>query len=172
MVEGSSFAPLMAPLGELLKKFGLTLAVAESCSGGLLAATLTDLPGASDVFLGGFVTYTYAAKTGLLGIPGAVLESHGAVSEKVAGLMAEAARLRLGADLGLGITGVAGPGRQEGKPVGLIYVAASLADMLEVRELRLGTGRASNRIAAVEGAIALGTEVVSANRESNNRSVR
>ena len=119
MVEGSSFAPLMAPLGRKLQEAKLTVAVAESCTGGLLAAMLTDLPEASSVFLGGFITYTYEAKERLLGIPRSLLEEQGAVSEEVARLMAAAAREKVGADLGLSITCIAGPGEQEGKPGGI-----------------------------------------------------
>ncbi|HEX6547422.1 MAG TPA: CinA family protein [Candidatus Dormibacteraeota bacterium] len=155
MVEGSSFAPLMAPLGEQLKRRGWKVAVAESCTGGLLGATLTDLEGAADVFAGGIITYDYDAKERLLGIPRALLEARGAVSREVAALMAEAVRDRLEADLGLSVTGVAGPTPEEGKPVGLIYVAAACCGRTEVRELRLGEGRASNRIGAVEHAIEL-----------------
>lgn len=160
MVEGSSFAPLMAPLGERLRSENLKVAVAESCTGGLLAATLTDLPGASDVFLGAAITYTYEAKERMLGIPRALLEERGAVSEEVALLMARRIREQLGADLGLSVTGVAGPNVQEGKPVGLIYVAASTAERSQVRELHLGGGRASNRLAAVEQAVDLGLQLL------------
>lgn len=160
MVEGSSFAPLMAPLGGKLQEAKLTVAVAESCTGGLLAAMLTDLPEASSVFLGGFITYTYEAKERLLGIPRSLLEEQGAVSEEVARLMAAAAREKVGADLGLSITCIAGPGEQEGKPAGFGYVGASTAGAADVRELHLGEGRASNRVAAVEAAVALGLEAL------------
>jgi nicotinamide-nucleotide amidase len=162
LVEGSSFAPLMAPLGERLKAVKGTVSVAESCTGGLLGATLTDLPGASEVFEGGFLTYTYDAKERLLGIPRALLEERGAVSREVAALMAEAARERFGTTLGLSVTGVAGPDDQEGKPVGLIYVGAAVVGRTEVREHRFGGGRASNRVAAVEAAIDLGVELLGA----------
>lgn len=160
MVEGSSFAPLMAPLGERLKQQQGTVAVAESCTGGLLGATLTDLPGASDVFVGGFITYTREAKARSLGIDCGLLDRCGAVSEPVAREMAEQARLRLGATLGLSVTGVAGPSEEEGKPVGLVYVGAAVEGRTEVRELRLGSGRASNRVGAVEAAIDLGLSVL------------
>lgn len=152
----------MSPLAQRLRERDLRVAVAESCTGGLLAAMLTDLPEASAVFLGGFVTYTWDAKERLLGIPHALLEDVGAVSAQVAHLMAEAARLRVGADLGLSVTCVAGPGGQEGKPPGLGYVGASTAQETKVRELRLGAGRASNRVAAVEAAVQLGLDVLDA----------
>ena len=135
-----------------------TVAVAESCTGGLLGATLTDLPGASGVFAGGVITYNYDAKCRLLGVPRELLERVGAVSEEVARKMADGIRERLGATLGLSVTGVAGPTEEEGKPVGLIYVAAAVEGRTEVRETRFGSGRASNRIAAVEAAIGLGLE--------------
>lgn len=160
MVEGSSFAPFVAPLGERLRQSQSTVAVAESCTGGLVGAELTDLPGASDVFLGGTITYTYDAKTRLLGIPTDLLERLGAVSEEVARLMAEGVRERLGATLGLSVTGVAGPNEQEGKPAGLVYVGAAIDGRTEVREHRFAGGRASNRVAAVEAVIGLGLEVL------------
>ena len=160
MVEGSSFAPLMSPLGRRLQEMKQRVAVAESCTGGLLAAMLTDLPEASQVFLGGFITYTYEAKERLLGIPRTLLDDKGAVSEEVARLMAEAARDRVGAGLGLSITCIAGPGQQEGKPAGLGYVAASTSRRTLVRQLHLGEGRASNRVAAVEAAVQLGIEAL------------
>jgi PncC family amidohydrolase len=150
----------MAPLGERLRSANLTVAVAESCTGGLLAATLTDLPGASDVFVGGAITYTYEAKERILGISRALLEEKGAVSAEVAVEMARRVREQLGADLGLAVTGVAGPNSQEGKPVGLVYVAATGPERTEVRELHLQGGRASNRLAAVEQAVDLGLELL------------
>jgi PncC family amidohydrolase len=162
VVEGSSFAPLMEPLSERLKEMRLKVAVAESCTGGLLGAMLSDLAGASEVFLGGFITYTDDAKVALLGIPPSLLESDGAVSAEVARMMAEAARVQLKAGLGLSITCIAGPGEEEGKPAGLGYVAASIEEGIIVRELHLGTGRASNRVAAVEAALQLGIDILEA----------
>jgi PncC family amidohydrolase len=150
----------MAPLGQKLQQAELSVAVAESCTGGLLAAMLTDLPEASSVFLGGFITYTYAAKERLLGIPRQLLEEKGAVSDEVARLMAEAAREKVAADLGLSITCIAGPGEQEGKPAGFGYVGASTRRGTWVRELHLGEGRASNRVAAVEAAVQLAIEAL------------
>jgi nicotinamide-nucleotide amidase len=107
-----------------LQKKGLTLALAESCTGGLLAARLTDLPGASAVLQGGVVAYANAAKTALLGVPEALLGSHGAVSESVALAMARGVRERLGAKVGVAATGIAGPdGGSPEKPVGTVCFA-------------------------------------------------
>lgn len=111
-------------VGELLTERGMTVAVAESCTGGLIAERITDNPGSSAYFLGGIVAYANAAKTDLLGVPEAVLAKHGAVSDPVVRLMAEGVRKRLGADIGVATTGISGPdGGSESKPVGLVHVA-------------------------------------------------
>jgi nicotinamide-nucleotide amidase len=112
-----------------LRNAGKTLAVAESCTGGHLSDRLTDVPGASEVFLRGWITYSNAAKRSCLGVPGDLLNAHGAVSETVAKAMAEGARQRAGADYALAITGIAGPtGATEGKPVGTVFVALAKAE--------------------------------------------
>jgi nicotinamide-nucleotide amidase len=114
-------------VGELLKWRGYTLATAESCTGGLLAGRLTEVPGSSDYFLQGVVSYSNEAKKDLLGVPKKLIEQHGAVSEEVANAMAVGIRKRANATFGIGITGIAGPGGgSEEKPVGLVYIA--LAD--------------------------------------------
>jgi len=110
-----------ARLGALLKAQGLTLAVMESCTGGLLASTLTDVPGSSHYFVGGVVSYSTEVKTAM-GVDPALVAEHGVVSPQVAEAMARAVRERLGADLGIGITGVAGPDPHEGKPPGLVHI--------------------------------------------------
>ena len=118
-----------------LRSRALTLAVAESCTGGLLGARITARPGSSDYFLGGVVSYANEAKTGLLHVPAGMLAQYGAVSEEVAGAMAEGARDALGADYALSITGVAGPdGGTPEKPVGLVYVACAGPEGTNVRE--------------------------------------
>ena len=110
---------------ELLREQGLSLAAAESCTGGLVGARLTDVPGSSDVFLGSVVAYSNEAKAGLLGVPAELIDVHGAVSAETAAAMAAGARERLGADVAVAVTGIAGPGgASEEKPVGLVYVHA------------------------------------------------
>jgi nicotinamide-nucleotide amidase len=109
---------------DLLRERGLTLALAESCTGGLLSARLTDVPGASAVLERGFVTYANRAKVEEIGVPPSILEQHGAVSEETAAAMAAGAARTAGVDVGVGITGIAGPeGGTPDKPVGLVYVA-------------------------------------------------
>lgn len=111
----------------LLAGSGMTVATAESCTGGLIASRITDVPGASAVFMRGFVTYSNEAKSDLLGVDAALLEEHGAVSEPVAKAMAEGARSRAGADFGVGVTGIAGPGGGTAeKPVGLVFIAIAV----------------------------------------------
>jgi nicotinamide-nucleotide amidase len=105
--------------------WGLRLATAESCTAGMIAAALTDPPGASDIFDCGFVTYSNAAKTRMLGVRPETLASHGAVSEQVACEMAEGARARAGVALAIAVTGIAGPGGSEHKPEGRVCFALS-----------------------------------------------
>jgi nicotinamide-nucleotide amidase len=113
-----------AVVGGLLRQAGLTLTTAESCTGGLVAERLTRIPGSSDYFLGGAVTYTNELKIRQLGVPPELLAAHGAVSEPVARAMAEGVRRALGSDFGIGITGVAGPGGGSAeKPVGTVHIA-------------------------------------------------
>ncbi len=124
-------------LGELLLARGITVATAESCTGGLLAQRLTQLPGISAIFGWGFVTYANAAKQGLLGVEPALLESHGAVSLPVAEAMARGAAQRSGARLAISITGVAGPdGGTEAKPVGLVCFGTSFDGLVQSTERR------------------------------------
>ena len=106
-----------------LRESGRKLAVAESCTGGLLSHRLTNAPGASAVFVAGLATYAYSAKTGLLGVDPALIGEHGAVSGPVAAAMASGARRVTGADWALSTTGEAGPASGEGKPVGTLFIA-------------------------------------------------
>jgi len=118
--------PTAALVLRLLRERGLTLATAESCTGGLVAARLTDIPGSSDVFVGSVVAYANEVKEGALGVPADVLRAHGAVSAETAAAMAAGVRTRLAADVGVSVTGVAGPdGGTPEKPVGLVHLHAS-----------------------------------------------
>lgn len=111
-------------VGRLLRARGWTLAVAESCTGGLIAHTVTNVPGSSDYFDRGFVVYSNQAKAALLGVPGELIQSAGAVSAEVARAMAEGARQQAGTTVALSSTGIAGPaGGTPEKPVGLVYIA-------------------------------------------------
>jgi nicotinamide-nucleotide amidase len=125
---------------------GRTIATAESCTGGLMAGRLTDLAGSSAYVLGGLVVYADEAKTALAGVPAALIEAHGAVSPQVATALSAGARARLGADIGIGITGIAGPGGgSPQKPVGMVCISVSTADDAEERTVRLPGGRADVR---------------------------
>jgi nicotinamide-nucleotide amidase len=116
--------PLEVVVGNLLRARRATVSVAESCTGGMLGERLTSVPGSSDYFVGGFITYSNAMKVELLGVPPEVLERHGAVSQETAEAMAAGARRRTGSTYALSITGIAGPdGGSESKPVGLVYIA-------------------------------------------------
>ena len=134
---------------------GLTVATAESCTGGLVAHLITEVPGSSAYLLGGVVAYSDAVKRTALGVPATTIEAHGAVSAQVAVAMAEGVRERLGTDLGVGVTGVAGPdGGTDAKPVGLVYIAVAGGAEPVVRRClwphdREGNKRASAQIALV-----------------------
>jgi nicotinamide-nucleotide amidase len=115
------------------------IVTAESCTGGLIAGALTDVPGSSEAVFGGFVTYANEAKAGMIGVPEALIEKHGAVSEQVARAMAEGALKTTGADIAIAVTGVAGPGGgTEGKPVGLVYFACATAEAASTAVERFG----------------------------------
>jgi len=137
---------------------GWKIAAAESCTGGLVLGALTAIAGSSDVVEGGLVTYANAAKHRLLGVPKAVLESHGSVSEPTARAMAEGALVALDTDLAVAITGVAGPGGGSAdKPVGLVcFATAARAEPTVHREMRFGDlGREAVRLASVRTALAM-----------------
>jgi nicotinamide-nucleotide amidase len=139
-----------------LRAVGKTLAVAESCTGGLVAKRMTDLAGASDVFLGGVVAYANEVKTEQLGVDPAELAEHGAVSEVVARRMAEGVARRFGADAGIGITGIAGPGGgTDEKPVGAVWYAAASGGTVVARRERFPGDRHSVRERAAQAALFL-----------------
>jgi nicotinamide-nucleotide amidase len=133
---------------------GLTVALAESCTGGLIAATLTSVPGSSGYFLGGVVSYSNEAKAAFLDVPAATLAAHGAVTAQVAKAMALGAQTRFEAALAVGITGIAGPdGGSDEKPVGLTYLALADWAGADVRRFTFTGDRAANREAGVQLAL-------------------
>jgi nicotinamide-nucleotide amidase len=135
---------------------GWKLATAESCTGGLVSGALTEIPGSSDVFDRGFVTYSYPAKVAMLAVPQALLADHGAVSELVARAMAEGALAASDAEVSVAITGVAGPGASEAKPEGLVWFATATPDETRAEKRELGAlGRARVRARSVETALEL-----------------
>jgi nicotinamide-nucleotide amidase len=146
--------PLEAVVGGLLRERKLTLAVAESCTGGLLASRLTDVPGSSDYVECGVVCYSNRAKTELAGVPEALILEHGAVSEPVAQAMAWGIRSRAGTNIGIGITGIAGPGGgTPEKPVGTVAVAVVLEDEMRVRTFQFLGGREMVKFQAAQSAL-------------------
>ena len=153
LVYGADVASMEEVVLGLLKEKGLTMGTAESCTGGLVAKRMTDLPGSSAVFKGGVVSYTNEVKAGVLGVPQAMLDEFGAVSAQVARAMAQGARRVLGCDLAVSLTGVAGPNPDDrGNPVGLVYVALDTPEGTRVRELHLINGRARIRTVAATNA--------------------
>jgi len=148
--------PLEATVGHMLRDRGLTVAVAESCTGGLLAERITSVAGSSDYFVGGLLTYTYAAKTRMLGVDPDLLIQHKAVSEPVAEAMAIGATLNTGAHIGVSITGVAGPTLAgETEPVGTVFIAIASGDVCQVRRLQFGGERGRIRMMAAQSALDL-----------------
>ena len=140
---------------------GATLAVAESCTGGLLGARLTDIPGSSDVFLGGVIAYANDVKVRELGVPPDLLARHGAVSEEVVRAMAVGARGKFGATAALAITGIAGPGGgTDEKPVGLVWVCVATAERVEPRRIHSWGDRKEVRYRAAQAAMELARRLV------------
>jgi nicotinamide-nucleotide amidase len=129
VVYGEGDSTMESVVGRLLSERGLSVATAESCTGGLIAERITDVPGSSAYFLGGVVAYSNAVKTALLGVPELVLEAEGAVSEPVVRAMAEGVRARFGSDFGVATSGISGPdGGTTEKPVGLVWIALASAE--------------------------------------------
>jgi nicotinamide-nucleotide amidase len=146
---------LAAQVLDRLQAGGHTVAVAESLTGGLVAAALTDIPGASAAFRGGVVAYATELKARLLGVDARMLAQHGAVYAPVAAAMAEGVRTRLGATYGVATTGVAGPESSDGQPVGTAHIAVSVADDTVVRTIALTGDRQEIRRLTVEHALGL-----------------
>ncbi|NDO90764.1 CinA family protein [Cellulosimicrobium composti] len=145
-----------------LEARGWSLATAESLTGGLLSATVVDVPGASRVLRGAVVAYATDVKESVLGVDAGLLAAHGAVHPEVARQMAERVRAVLGADVGVATTGVAGPDPQDGQPPGTVYVAVSGPRGAEVRHLHVPGDRAAVRAGTVAAALALARAVVGA----------
>jgi len=150
--------------GELLKQMGLTLSLAESCTGGLIAHRITNIPGSSNYFLGGVVAYSNEAKEKIVGVPHETLLRYGAVSEESARAMAEGARRLLASDLALAVTGIAGPtGGTPEKPVGLVYIALAAEEEMRCERHIWSGDRLQNKAQSAEAALEmliayLGTE--------------
>jgi len=150
----------------LCRKHKLRLATVESCTGGLIAAALTDIAGSSDVMECGFITYSNEAKTMLVGVPKTMFQTHGAVSKQVAIAMAEGGIKHSRANIAVAVTGIAGPdGGSESKPVGLVHIAVAYKNRQTLHyEARFGPGRRSRiRQAAVEQALTLIIERIQQN---------
>ena len=146
---GRDIAALARTLGEGLRTRGLTIATAESCTGGAVAAALATIPGASDYLRGGVIAYHAEVKAGLLGVPADVITRDGVVSEACALAMARGARVACGADIGIATTGIAGPGGAEpGKPVGLVWLAIAWPGGTYARH----TGYPGDRMAVIGAA--------------------
>jgi len=147
---------LLDKVSTLLKKQKLTLATAESCTGGLIAHTLTNVSGSSDYFDRGVISYSNKAKTDLLDVPKDILKKYGAVSEQVAKAMGEGVRKKSNADIGIATTGIAGPtGGTPSKPVGLVYVALSTYNKTDVRKYLFTGNRLQNKESACNQALLL-----------------
>jgi nicotinamide-nucleotide amidase len=154
------FSSVAEGLGALLTEHDLSIAAAESLTGGLIGTELTRVGGSGDFFKGSLVCYATESKAEVAGVPGSILEGPGAVSEEAAEALAKAAADRFRADLGIAATGVAGPTEQEGKPVGTVYVAAHLNGRSEVRFIRGHGDRDNIRHLAANAALDLGRRLV------------
>jgi nicotinamide-nucleotide amidase len=145
---------LASKVVQAAKEKGLAIAAAESCTGGMIAASLTDVAGSSAIFDRGFVTYSYPSKTALLGVSTESLETHGAVSEPVVRQMAIGALTGSNADMSIAVTGVAGPGADGAKAEGLVWLGLATADGVKTLEMNYGPiGRDNVRLATVETAL-------------------
>ena len=156
LVYGFGDQSLAEVVGEKLALQGKTLAVAESCTGGLLAKLLTDIPGSSKYFTYGWVTYSNQAKSSQLGVPAELIEEHGAVSEQVARAMAAGVRNKAGTDYAIGITGIAGPaGGSEQKPVGTVYIGIDSGNECDIKSCIFSGNRRFIRLRAAQTALNL-----------------
>ena len=155
-IEKKPYVPVEYEVVELLQKNKLKVTFAESCTGGLLSARLVNVPGASEVFKSSVVTYSNKAKRKLLGVNKCTLKVFGAVSSQTAAEMAIGAMRRLGADVSVSITGIAGPGGgTDKKPVGLVYIACNVLGNVTIKECHFSGERLDVRMASVEAALNL-----------------
>jgi PncC family amidohydrolase len=146
--------PVEITIANFLRQWGLKLALAESCTGGLVADRITDLPGSSEYFLGGLVTYSYEAKVSLLGVSWDTLRQHGAVSRETVIEMARGARTVLGADIAVSVSGIAGPGGgMPGKPVGYTWFGLSALEGDYARNFTWDGDRRANKQASADAAL-------------------
>jgi len=146
--------PLETQVGDLLRQKGWKLATAESCTGGLIGHRITDIPGSSDYYLGGVVAYAYEAKVAVLGVSWETLQKHGAVSRETVLEMARGARVLLGADIAISVSGIAGPGgATPDKPVGTTWLGLSTAEGEWARVYRFSGDRAQNKAASAQAAL-------------------
>lgn len=148
-------------LVQSLAEMGLTISTAESCTGGMIASTIIDVPGASDVYNEGFITYSNEAKNKHLNVPEEILEKYGAVSEETVREMALGCRKVTGSDVAIVTSGIAGPGGGTvEKPVGLVYIGCAYKDMVEVKAFRFEGTRTSIRQQATVEAIRMTMELI------------
>jgi len=156
---------LVNKVSDELKKHQVTVATAESCTGGLLAHTLTNISGSSEYFDQGVISYSNKAKIELLGIPEGLIKRHGAVSEEVAAAMAQAIQQRASVDYGLSTTGIAGPtGGTKEKPVGLVYIAIATKNSVVVKRFLFSGERLSNKESSCTAALELLLKLLSQNK--------
>ena len=153
LIYGVDVGSLENAVFGLLRERGMTLAAAESCTGGLISKRMTDLPGSSAVFKGGAVVYATESKTALLGVPAELIAEKGVISGEVALSLAENVRERFGSDLGVGVTGLAGPEGDGEHPVGTVFVALASPEGSYLRSLQLGSGRERVRTTAAHHAL-------------------
>ena len=145
---------LLNKISIILKKQNLKIATAESCTGGLIAHTLTNISGASDYFDRGVVSYSNKSKTELLGVPKKLIDKYGAVSNPVAKAMADGIRVKSEVDIGISTTGIAGPtGGTKEKPVGLVFIAISTKDNVIVKKYQFGGNRIQNKYDTCKAAL-------------------
>jgi PncC family amidohydrolase len=153
--------PVEVLVGCALKERGSTLAVAESCTGGLIGHKITEVPGSSDYFMGGIIAYAYEAKEKFLNVDHATLEIHGAVSKETAIQMAEGVRKAFDVDIGISATGIAGPASDlSEKPVGLTWIAVSTEEGVFAETHQWKGDRASNKLQSAEAALKLALRII------------